>query len=119
MPRVSKILFLFLATIVTMGLIGTSFDVAAQDKKDKKDAKKEDKKDVKKEEKKEEKKEPFKPDPAQQCQSSRMSAARSSPWRDLSRRAAMGSTPRRAAIADCWSPFISRSAEARHRRFRG
>lgn len=65
MPRVSKILFLLLATLVTIGLVGTSLNVAAQDKKDKKDAKKEDKKDVKKEEKKEEKKEPFKPDPAQ------------------------------------------------------
>jgi WD40 repeat protein len=65
MPRISKVLFLLLTAFMTIGLVGTSFDVAAQDKKDKKD-KKDDKKDPKKEEKKEPKKEPFKPDPAQQ-----------------------------------------------------
>ena len=60
MPRISKVLFLLLAGFVTVGVVATSFDVTAQDKK------KDDKKDPKKEEKKEEKKEPFKPDPAQQ-----------------------------------------------------
>jgi WD40 repeat protein len=71
MPRISLVLFLALASLMTIGLIGTSFDVAAQDKKDKKDdkkdLKKEDKKDDKKDPKKEEpKKEPFKPDQPQQ-----------------------------------------------------
>ena len=88
MPRISHVLFLLLASLVTAGVVGTSFDAVAKDKKEekkddkkiddkKKDDKKDDKKkeekkddkkidDKKKEEKKEEKKEPFKPDPAQQ-----------------------------------------------------
>src|SRR5438067_1766663 len=67
MPRFPQVLFLMIASLVTVGVIGTSFDVVAQDKKDKKEAKKEEKKkEEKKEEKKEPKKEPFKPDPAQQ-----------------------------------------------------
>jgi WD40 repeat protein len=66
MPRTSRILFLLFAGFVTAGLVGTTFDVAAKDKKeDKKDPKKEDKKDPKKEDKIE-KKDPFKPDKADQ-----------------------------------------------------
>ena len=85
MSCISRVLILAFATLLTIGLVGSTFHVGAQDKKDKKkedakdkkeDAK--DKKDVakdkkevakdKKDEKKEEKiekKEPFKPDPAQ------------------------------------------------------
>ena len=37
MPRISQALFLMLATLLTVGLFGSQFDVAAQDKKDKKD----------------------------------------------------------------------------------
>lgn len=67
MPRISRILFLFVATFTLMGVLSTAFDVVAQDKKGKKkDEKKDDKKDDKKVDKKEEKKEPFKPDNAQQ-----------------------------------------------------
>ena len=83
MPRISHVLFLLLASLLTAAVVGTSFDAVAQDKKeDKKDDKKKEekkkeekkddkkiddkKKEDKKEEKKEEKKEPFKPDPAQQ-----------------------------------------------------
>lgn len=76
MSRTSRILFAFLASLATVGLISSSFDALAQDKDkkkvekdgkkdDKKDGKKDDKKDDKKEIKKEEKKEPFKLDPAQ------------------------------------------------------
>lgn len=69
MPRISRILFFLVAGFVTVGLIGSNFDLAAKDKKkeDKKDVKKEDKKDDKKDPKeKVEKKEPFKPDKADQ-----------------------------------------------------
>ncbi len=72
MSRISRIVFLLLAGLVSAGLISSSFDAFAQDKDKKKvegKDKKEDKKEVtkdKKEDKKEEKKEPpFKPDPAQ------------------------------------------------------
>ncbi|MBM3994910.1 MAG: WD40 repeat domain-containing protein [Planctomycetes bacterium] len=62
MPRISRFLFLVLASLAIIGLVGVSNDVSAKaKKKDKTDVKKEDKK----EDKKEEKKEPFKPDPAQ------------------------------------------------------
>jgi WD40 repeat protein len=65
MSRMSRVLALLLAAFVTVGLAASSFDVAAQDKKDKKEDKK-DKKEDKKEPPKEEKKEPFKADQAQQ-----------------------------------------------------
>ena len=70
MSRMSRMLFLLAAAFVTAGLIGSTFDVSAQDKDKKKDEKKAEKKeDKKKDEKKEivkeEKKEPFKPDQAQ------------------------------------------------------
>jgi WD40 repeat protein len=71
MPRLSRMLFVLLASLAIAGLIGPSFDALAQDKDKKKEATKDkkevtkDKKEDKKEEKREEKKEPFKPDPAQ------------------------------------------------------
>jgi WD40 repeat protein len=85
MPRISKVLFLFLAVLASVGLIASNFDALAQDKDKKKEEKKDkkddkdktavkdkddkdktavkDKKDDK--DKKEVKKDPFKPDPAQ------------------------------------------------------
>lgn len=64
MSRISKLLFISFAAVLTIGLIGADFDVFAKNKK--KVEKKDDKKDPKKEEKKEEKKPEFKPDAAQQ-----------------------------------------------------
>src|SRR5438105_4673798 len=65
MSRISRVQFLLFTALATTGVICSTFEVAAQDKKGKKkDDKKVDEKD-KKEEKKEVKKDPFKPDPAQ------------------------------------------------------
>src|SRR6266567_5158432 len=72
MARISRFLFLLAVTLTLTGVIVTSVEITAQDKKkkktDEKDGKKDDKKDDKKidkkddKDKKEEKKEPFKPD---------------------------------------------------------
>ncbi len=65
MARISRILFFLVATLTFAGVMYSSVDVAAQDKKKKKkEEPKDDKKDDK--DKKEEKKEPFKADPAAQ-----------------------------------------------------
>lgn len=74
MSRMSRVVSLLFAAFVSVGLLGSTLQVPAQDKKDKeaKKDKKEDAKDKKddkkdkKDDKKEEKKEPFKPDPAAQ-----------------------------------------------------
>jgi WD40 repeat protein len=61
MSCISRWLFLVAAALVTTALVGSAFDVAAQDK-DKKKEEKKDKKEEKKEPEKEVKKEPFVPD---------------------------------------------------------
>ena len=61
---ISRVVSYLVAALVTVGLVAVNFDLAAQDKKDKKEEAKDKKGDFKdkKEVKKEEKKEPFKPD---------------------------------------------------------
>ncbi len=60
MLRMSRVVSFLVAATLIVGIVGSNFELAAQDKKDKKDKKDETK--DKKEVKKEEKKEPFKPD---------------------------------------------------------